>query len=93
MDPRRTRTPRHLVVPRRSEWQAQQNPPVGFYGTTVRFYDPSIDAWRSTWIDPPHGVVRRFIARPDRQDILLLSDEDDPQLRWRFTDITPRSFR
>jgi hypothetical protein len=25
-------------------------------------------------------------------DILLLSDEDDPQLRWRFTDITPQSF-
>jgi hypothetical protein len=23
---------------------------------------------------------------------VLLSDEDDPQLRWRFTDIGPHSF-
>jgi hypothetical protein len=37
--------------------------------------------------------VRRFIGRPDGADSLLLSDEDDPQLRWRFTDITPGSFR
>jgi hypothetical protein len=36
--------------------------------------------------------VRRFIGRPDGDDIVLLSDEDDPQPRWRFTDITPTSF-
>ncbi len=36
--------------------------------------------------------MRRFVGRPVDGEIVLLSDEDDPQLRWRFTDITPRSF-
>ncbi len=80
------------IVPPPREWTASQ-PQVGFFGTTIRFYDPSLDAWHSTWIDPPNGVVRRFIGRPVDQDIVLLSDEETPQLRWRFTDITPDSFR
>jgi hypothetical protein len=64
----------------------------GFHGTTIRFYDPVIDAWRSTWIDPPNNRVRRFIGRPSGADIELISDEEAPLLRWRFTDITPHSF-
>ncbi|GAA2701726.1 hypothetical protein [Nonomuraea recticatena] len=64
-----------------------------FHGTTVRFYDPELDAWRSTWIEPINARVRRFIGRPANGDIVLLSDEDDPWLRWRFTDITDRSAR
>jgi hypothetical protein len=36
--------------------------------------------------------LRRFIGRPPDGDIVLLSDEEDPQLRWRFTDITADSF-
>jgi len=62
-------------------------------GSTIRFYDPSIDAWRSTWIEPINGRVRRFLGRPVGGDIVLISDEDDPQLRWRFTDIEANSFR
>ena len=38
----------------------------GEYGTTLRFYDPEIDAWRSTWHAPVRGIVRTFIARPAR---------------------------
>ena len=68
-------------------------PPLAFHGSTIRFYDPAIDAWRSTWVEPVNGRVRRFIGRPDDGDIMLLSDEEDPQLRWRFTDIAPDSFR
>ena len=64
----------------------------GFHGTTVRFYDPAMAAFRSTWIEPYHARVRRFIGRLDGSGIVLLSDEDDPQLRWRFTDVAPDSF-
>jgi hypothetical protein len=63
-----------------------------FHGTTVRFYDPFIDAWRSTWIEPINGRVRRFVGRPAGGEIVLTSDDEDPWLRWRFTEITPRSF-
>ncbi len=79
------------IVPGRG--QPGEGHAPGFHGTTIRFYDPAIDAWRSTWIDPPNARVRRFIARPADEGIELLSNDDDPHLRWRFTDITGQSFR
>jgi hypothetical protein len=71
-------------------------PPAGlrpFYGTTMRFYDPAIGAWRSTWIDPLNGRVRRFIGRPEGADIVLEGLDDDPPERWGFRDISEDSFR
>lgn len=80
------------IVPGRG-LPGEGEPPLAFHGSTIRFYDPTIEAWRSTWVEPVNGRVRRFIGRPDGAEIVLLSDEEDPQLRWRFTDITPDSFR
>jgi hypothetical protein len=79
------------IVPGRGE-PGEGQPPLAFHGSTIRFYDSAIDAWRSTWIEPVNGRVRRFTGRADGSGIVLLSDEDDPQLRWRFTDITADSF-
>ena len=60
-----------------------------FYGTTLRFYDPAIAAWRSTWVDPLNGRVRRFIGRPEGGAIILDGLDDEPAERWAFRDITP----
>jgi hypothetical protein len=79
------------IVPGRGQ-PGEGQPPLAFYGSTIRFYDPAIDAWRSTWIEPVNHRVRRFIGRVKADDIVLLSDEEDPQLRWRFTDITEGFF-
>ena len=68
-------------------------PPHAFHGTTVRFYDRVLGAWRSTWIEPVNARVRRFIGRPRGEDIVLISDEETPVLRWTFTEITPQRFR
>ncbi len=65
----------------------------GFYGTTVRFYDPAIAAWRSTWLDLLNGRVLRFIGRPVPDGIELTGLDDDPKERWSFRDITRDSFR
>jgi hypothetical protein len=67
-------------------------PPLAFHGSTIRFYDASIGAWRSTWVEPVNGRVRRFVGRPAGDEIVLVSDEEEPQLRWRFTDMGPDSF-
>ena len=40
---------------------------LAFHGSTIRFYDPSIDAWRSTWIEPVNGRVLRFVGAPRRR--------------------------
>jgi len=63
-------------------------------GTTIRFYDASLDAWRSVWISPLQGTVRPFIGRPIGSEIVLegTSSRQNP-LRWIFSEITESSFR
>jgi hypothetical protein len=80
------------IVPGRG-MEGEGQPPLAFHGTTIRFYDPSIGAWRSTWIEPVNHRVRRFIGRPDDSGIVLVSDDDEPWLRWRFRNIERHSFR
>ena len=65
---------------------------LAFHGSAIRFFDPAIDAWRCTWIDPLMGRVRRFTGREVAGGIEMLCSEDEPQLRWRFTDITQDAF-
>ena len=63
-------------------------------GTTIRFYDPKIDAWRSTWISPPQCVVRKFIGRKVGDEIVLEEEgRVDRKVKWIFSGITPNSFR
>jgi hypothetical protein len=64
------------------------------FGTTVRFYDPKIDAWRSTWLSPIKGLVQTFIARKINDEIVLegKAAEGHPE-KWIFSQITPQSFR
>jgi hypothetical protein len=63
------------------------------YGSTVRFYDPEMDAWRITWITPVQRAVRSLVARADGDGILLEGIEPDgTHLRWTFTEITGETF-
>ena len=63
-------------------------------GTTVRFYDPKIDAWHSVWLSPVNGVVRAFIGRPVGSEIVLEGKNSRGNaIRWIFSEITPQSFR
>lgn len=80
------------IVPPRRERVAR--PDAGEYGTSLRFYDPGLDAWRSTWIGPFHRYLRRFTARRVGEEIVLqtLDEEVAPPMRWIFSDIRPDSF-
>ena len=63
-------------------------------GTTVRFYDPKIDAWHSVWLSPPQGRVKTFIGRKVGEEIVLEGRTPDRYpVKWIFSDITPDSFR
>lgn len=73
----------------------EENPPrVVPVGTTIRFYDPKIDAWHSIWIAPMHGLIQTFVARKIGDEIVLegKTEEDYPE-HWIFSEITPNSFR
>jgi hypothetical protein len=64
-----------------------------FHGTTLRVYDPSLDAWHILWSDPQRQFYARQIGRAAGPDIVQLgSDDKGTPLRWRFTDITPDTF-
>lgn len=63
-------------------------------GTTVRFYDPEIDAWHSVWMTPTQGVVRNFIGRKVEDEIVLETrDTNNKLIHWIFYDISPETFR
>jgi hypothetical protein len=63
------------------------------YGTSVRFYDPQLEAWQSTWIGPMHGVVRTFVAH-QREDAVVLETTPgvSPAMRWSFREVAADSF-
>jgi hypothetical protein len=65
-----------------------------FYGTTLRVYDPALDAWHILWSDPQRQVYARQTGRAQGHDIVQIGNADNGvPLRWRFTDIAPNSFR
>jgi len=63
------------------------------FGTTVRFFDPKIEAWRSTWLSPLKGLVQTFIGRKVQDQIVLELQNTDVPEKWVFSEITPTSFR
>jgi hypothetical protein len=67
--------------------------PGVFYGTTLRIYDPGLDAWHILWSDPLRQVYTRQIGRARGNDIVQDGKDDGgTPLRWSFTEITPHSF-
>lgn len=78
------------TAPRRS--LRQQEEPYE-YGATVRFFDPTIQAWRSTWIGPVRHLVLPFLGRQEKEEIILEgSFAPGSRTRWVFSHITPSSF-
>ena len=86
------------MIPPRAERQPDaplpQLPVTGaWYGTTLRVYDPRIDAWHVFWSDPATQFYARQIGRARGGDIVQEGRlEGGPLLRWSFTKIEPSSF-
>jgi hypothetical protein len=67
--------------------------PGVFYGTTLRVYDPGLDAWHILWSDPVRQFYTRQIGRAHGKDIVQVGKNDNGEaVRWSFTEITPASF-
>lgn len=64
-----------------------------WYGTTLRVYDPTIQAWRIYWTDPGRSVFDQQIGWPRGPDIVQEGTTSSGELsRWSFTRITENSF-
>src|SRR5919199_5671228 len=64
------------IVPRREE-RDKTSPVKSDYGTTIRFYDPAIDAWRVVYASPLHGDLLTLVARQVGDEIVLEGHDAD----------------
>jgi hypothetical protein len=83
------------MIPTRPERANAPPMPVAgnWYGTTLRVYDPKIDAWHIFWMAPATSFFSRQFGRARGADIVQEGKhESGLSLRWSFTEITPRSF-
>ena len=65
-----------------------------FFGTTLRVYDPGLDAWHILWSDPRTQYYSRQLGRAEGGDIVQTgSDGSGATVRWSFTDIAETRFR
>jgi hypothetical protein len=64
-----------------------------WYGTTLRIFDPALDAWRIYWIDPATNTYRQQLGRKQGADIVQEGTTETGTLsRWSFTEIKQGSF-
>lgn len=82
------------IMPRRPERGMSREPGLDMYGTTLRVWDPSIGAWRVTYINPVNGQRDELIGRRAGRDIVQIGTHaNGTPIRWNFTDITDDAFR
>src|SRR5262245_47199135 len=63
------------------------------YGTTLRVFDPAIDAWRMTWTNPVSGTEARLVGRGVGPQIVKTgADADGNLVRWVFVELTRDRF-
>ncbi len=80
------------IVPARSE-RCPERLAGNRFGTTVRVYDPRIDAWRITWINPVTGAENRLVGRRVGSQIVQTgSDAEGRLVRWVFAEIREETF-
>ncbi len=65
-----------------------------FYGSTLRIYDPAIDAWHIRFFEPTRPFEIRQVGRAVGPDIVQMGEEvNGITRRWRFVEIADRSFK
>jgi len=81
------------IMPRRPEREGAGDKTNNMYGTTLRVWDPSIQAWRITWTNPVSGHREEQVGRRSGKQIIQVGARPaGTPTRWRFTEITPDSF-
>lgn len=81
------------IMPPRRERAGEPDRGMNMFGTTLRVWDPTIQAWRITWINPVNGHREEQTGRRIGAEIVQVGARaNGAPTRWRFTEITPDSF-
>ena len=82
-----------FINPRRSKRGPDSPKFADWFGTTIRIYDPSIQAWRVNWSNPHDGIRAELIGRRRGKEIVQDGKfPDATPIRWTFSQITDDSF-
>lgn len=82
------------IMPPRSKRTRDADRMLNMYGTTLRVWDPAIQAWRVSWVDPATGRRDELVGRRIGPEIVQIGiHADGAPIRWTFTEITADSFR
>ena len=81
------------IMPRVEERTPNLDKQMNMYGTTLRVWDPSIQAWRITWTNPAGDHHEQQIGRRVGKDVVQVGARvNGTPTRWTFSEITPDSF-
>ncbi|HTD24790.1 MAG TPA: hypothetical protein VK738_19210 [Terriglobales bacterium] len=82
------------IMPPRFERTGPPDKTCNMYGTTLRVWDASLQAWRVTWINGVTGNRDELIGRWSGKDVVQIGTHaNGTPIRWIFSEITPNSFR
>jgi hypothetical protein len=81
------------IMPERSARQPGLSPRQNMYGTTLRLWDSTLNAWRISWSNPAANHYQQQIGRRVGADIVQLGTRPDgTATRWRFIEISADAF-
>jgi hypothetical protein len=83
-----------FINPRRSDRGPDSPRFANWFGTTMRIYDPSIEAWRVNWFNPHDGIRAELVGRRRGNEIVQEGTfPDGTPIRWTFSEIRVDSCR
>ena len=81
------------IMPPRVDRVGQLDKKFNMYGTTLRIWDATLQAWRITWRNPAGEHREEQIGRRVGKEIIQTGIRPDGMVtRWRFTELTGDSF-
>ena len=81
------------IMPIRSGRGSVADRTKNMFGTTLRVWDSSIQAWRINWRNPVHNHWEDQIGRWSGKDVVQIGVRaNGTPTRWSFTEITKDSF-
>ena len=81
------------IMPRCSDRHPGLEETNNMYGTTLRIWDPAIQAWHIRWFNPVSGHQESQMGRRIGSEVVQVGARPNgTPTRWRFTEITPDSF-
>lgn len=81
------------IMPRRTVRAPELGKVNNMFGTTLRVWDPVIQAWHIQWTNPVTGHMEKQIGRRIGDEIVQVGARaDGTATLWRFTEMTPNSF-